>query len=125
ERHLTSHGYAAGKWVGEKIFKTASERGIPCNIFRLGLVWPDTEQGRYDELQHDYRLFKSCLLSGLGIENYRPEMPPTPVDYVARAIAFLANRYCDGHGIFHISSSNQMVGGMFERVNEVLGTALK
>src|SRR5262249_1059531 len=85
ERHRTAGGYVGSKWVGEKIFMTAAARGIPCNIFRLGLVWADTEQGRYDELQRGYRIFKSCLLSGCGIENYRYEMAPTPVDYVARA----------------------------------------
>src|SRR5690606_31191697 len=38
ERHLDSEGYVASKWVSEKIFMTARERGVPCNIFRLGLV---------------------------------------------------------------------------------------
>jgi amino acid adenylation domain-containing protein/thioester reductase-like protein len=125
EKHLRSQGYSASKWVGEKIFMIAGERGIPCNIFRLGLVWPDSKQGRYDELQHYYRLFKSCLVSGLGIRNYQPDMPPIPVDYVARAIAFLATQHSSGHGIFHISSSDQMVGGVFERFNEILDTALE
>jgi amino acid adenylation domain-containing protein/thioester reductase-like protein len=125
ERHSSSQGYGASKWVGEKMFMIARERGIPCNIFRLGLVWPDSRQGRYDELQHTYRLFKSCLISGLGIRNYQPDMPPTPVDYVARAITFLASQHSNGHEIFHISSAHQMVGGVFERFNEVLGTALE
>jgi len=87
---------------------TADERGIPCNIFRLGLVWADTQQGRYDELQREYRIFKSCLLSGYGIRDYKYEMTPTPVDYVARAVVFLANRHCEGRGIFHIALSSQM-----------------
>jgi thioester reductase-like protein len=125
EKHRASQGYLGSKWVGEKIFMIASERGIPCNIFRLGLVWADTQQGRYDDLQRNYRLFKSCLLSGYGIEHYRYEMPPTPVDYVARAIVFLANTHCDGEGIFHISSTNQLVDDVFERCNAILGTSLE
>lgn len=125
ERHSASRGYAASKWVGEKIFMTASERGIPCNIFRLGLVWADTQQGRYDELQREYRIFKSCLLSGCGIRNYRYEMAPTPVDYVARSVVFLANRHRNGQGIFHISSSLQTIEGVFERCNEIVGTSLE
>jgi amino acid adenylation domain-containing protein/thioester reductase-like protein len=125
ERHSTSHGYAASKWVGERIFLTATERGIPCNIFRLGLVWADAQCGRYDELQREYRIFKSCLLSGYGIANYRYEMDPTPVDYVARAVVSLTERYRNGHGVFHISSSSQRIDGIFERCNEVAGTALK
>jgi amino acid adenylation domain-containing protein/thioester reductase-like protein len=125
ERHPTSHGYVASKWISEKIFMLASERGIPCNIFRLGLVWADTQQGRYDPLQRGHRIFKSCLLSGYGIKGYRYEMPPTPVDYVARAVVYLANEHYDGRGIYHISSTEQMAEGIFERCNEMAGTALK
>jgi amino acid adenylation domain-containing protein/thioester reductase-like protein len=125
ERHVASHGYAASKWVAERIFKTASARGVPCNIFRLGLVWADTQQGRYDELQRSDRVIKSCLLSGYGIKNYRHEMPPTPVDYAAHAVVYLASMHSGGHRIFHISSPNQMADGLFERCNELVGTSLK
>ena len=125
ERHLTSQGYAASKWVAEKIFLTASERGIPCNVFRLGLVWADTQQGRYDELQREDRVFRGCLMSGLGIRNYRYDMPPTPVDYVARAVVRLGSQHKWGKGIFHISSSRQHADGLFERCNKIAGTSLR
>jgi thioester reductase-like protein len=125
EKHSTASGYVASKWVGEKIFMIAAERGIPCNIFRVGLVWADTQQGRYDELQQVYRLFKSCLLSGYGIQDYRPLMPPTPVDYVARSIVHLAAQPREENAIFHISSSKQSVDGIFERCNEIGATSLK
>ena len=125
EKHPTSNGYVASKWVGEKIFMIAGERGIPCNIFRLGFVWADTQRGRYDELQRGYRILKSCMLSGFGIENYRHHSAPTPVDYVARAVVYLANRHPEGRGVFHISSSGGMIEGMFERCNEIAGTSLE
>jgi amino acid adenylation domain-containing protein/thioester reductase-like protein len=124
ERHPSSDGYGASKWVGEKIFLLASEQGVPCNIFRLGLVWADGEQGRYDELQWEYRLFKSCLLSGFGIKNYRYDMPPTPVDYVARALVHLASEHPEGKGIFHISSIGEPTEDLFERYNEITGISL-
>lgn len=125
ERHVSSRGYAASKWVGEKIFMTANDRGIPCNVFRLGLVWADAQQGRYDHLQREYRIFKSCLLSGYGIRNYGYDMSPTPVDYVARAVVFLANKHRDGGGIFHVASSKQAMTDLFERCNELAGTSLE
>ena len=126
EKHRQSSGYVASKWVGEKIFLTANERGIPCNIFRLGLVWADTQLGRYDELQRVYRTFKSCLLSGFGIENYqRYTNPLTPVDYATRAMVFLASQHRNGGGIFHISSPAHMEGGIFERCNSLAVTPLK
>jgi thioester reductase-like protein len=125
EWHRNSAGYVASKWVGEKIFLTASDRGIPCNIFRLGLIWADASMGRYDELQHDYRLIKSCLISGCGIANHRHYMAPTPVDYTARAIVHLADRHSDGRGVFHISGSRTLIKDVFERCNAVLGTRLE
>lgn len=124
EKHLASQGYAASKWVSEKIALIADQSGIPCNVFRLGLVWADSLRGRYDELQREYRLLKSCLLAGCAIRNYRYNMPPTPVDYVARAIAYLGARHADGHGIFHISSTEQMDDGVFERANDLGGLSL-
>lgn len=125
EKHSNSRGYVASKWVGEKIFMTANERGVPCNIFRVGLVWADTKLGRYDELQRGYRLLKSCLLSGYGIRDYRLDMAPTPVDYVTRAVVCLANRHPAGGGVFHIASGAGMHEGMFERCNEAAGTSLE
>lgn len=119
ESHYASDGYNSSKWVGEKLILRAAEIGMPANVFRLGLVWPDTELGRYDELQHGYRLLKSCFLSGLGIKDYHLDMPPTPVDYVARAIVSLANRHTEGMGRFHISASQPLSRGLFEQINEV------
>jgi amino acid adenylation domain-containing protein/thioester reductase-like protein len=124
ERHRNSQGYVASKWVGEKIFKSASDRGIACNIFRLGLVWADTRKGRYDELQREYRILKSSLIAGYGIRNYKYGLPPTPVDYVARAIVSLSICHPDGYGIFHISS-DESVEGVFERCNELGDVSLE
>ena len=125
EVHSAANGYAASKWVAEHLLLTASRRGIPCNIFRLGLVWADSERGRYDELQREYRVLKSCLLSGCGIEGYRYASAPIPVDYAARAIVVLAERHPGGGGTFHISASTAAREGVFERCNEIAGTALE
>jgi len=125
ERHRSSQGYVASKWVGEKIFMLAQERGIPCNIVRLGLIWADTRLGRYDELQHDYRVIKSCLLSGYGIRNHRYITPPTPADFAARAVVFLAKRHADGGGVFHVSSPRVGLVDVFDRCNELAGTSLE
>jgi thioester reductase-like protein len=95
----------------------ASKQGLPCNIFRLGLVWADSQAGRYDELQRGYRLLESCILSGCAIRNFRFETPPIPVDYVARSIVYLATRHPDGRGIFHIASKDQLINGVFEHCN--------
>lgn len=124
ERHRGSQGYVASKWVSEKIFMLAAERGIAINIFRLGLIWADTRLGRYDERQREQRLLQSCLASGYGIQDFHYETPPTAVDYAARAIVALAEQNPYGHGIFHISATDQMGEGVFERCNAVAGTSL-
>jgi thioester reductase-like protein len=125
ERHSLFDGYSASKWVGEKLASMAGEQGVPCNVFRLGLVWSDTGQGRYDELQREYRVLKTCLLSGIGIDRYRYLMPPTPVDYVAQAVVHLATRHRDGGKTFHITSAAQEIHDVFRRCNEIAGTSLK
>jgi thioester reductase-like protein len=125
ERHVSSRGYVASKWVGEQVFMNAAARGVPCNIFRLGLVWADTRCGRYDELQRGYRILKSCLLSRYGIAGYQHEMPPTPVDYAARAMVLLGERHSEGSGIFHISAPFDRVPNVFERCNEILEQPLE
>jgi thioester reductase-like protein len=124
ERHSHSQGYAASKWVGEKIFLTAGERGIACNIFRLGLIWADSLRGRYDGRQRADRLVASCLLAGCGITDYSFDMPLTPVDYATRAVVLLADRHPEGGGIFHISAS-RLLRNVFERCNEILETPLR
>lgn len=126
ERHLRAQGYAASKWVAERLFLQAMERGIACNILRLGLICPDTQQGRYDERQWNYRLIKSCLLCGYGIRSFKYGFPPTPVDAAARAIVHLATTHGQGRGIFHISSPTETLGaGLFESCNESGETALE
>jgi len=125
EIHSSFSGYAASKWVGERMIHAAVARGVMCNVFRLGLVWADTQQGRYDELQREYRILKTCLLLGIGIDKYRYIMPPTPVDYVARAVVHLARTHPEGRGVFHISSCIQEIDDIFRRSNEIAGTGLE
>lgn len=119
ERHLQSNGYEASKWVAEKLFMTASERGIPCNIFRLGVIGPDALTGRYDEQQREYRMVKSCLLSGYGIDGYRHEMPLIPVNHAVQEIVHLAGANAAGNRIFHISGSGDAMDDLFEQCNRV------
>lgn len=125
ERHPESRGYVASKWIAENVCLAARKRGIPCNIFRLGLIWADTQGGRYDELQNVYRIFKSCLMSGVAIEHYSYPMAPTPVDFAARAIVSLAGQHWQGGGTFHVSAPGNGDEDVFERCNKVLGLSLQ
>lgn len=125
EKHSWASGYLASKWVGERIVANACKYGVPCNIVRLGLVWPDSLLGRYDERQDGYRLLKTCLLTGIGILNYRYDAAPVPVDFVADAIVDLGTRYSSGGRVFHIGASGRSLDNVFERCNAVAGTRLE
>jgi thioester reductase-like protein len=124
EKHSVLHGYEASKWVAEKLFLAARERGIRSNIFRPGLIWADAVNGRYDEGQWPYKLLKSCLLSGYGLKDFRFPMAPTPVDHIATAVVSLAASNPEGHGIFHLSSSAQSVEDVFACCNRLAGMEL-
>jgi amino acid adenylation domain-containing protein/thioester reductase-like protein len=118
ELHLSSDGYGASKCVGEQLIHNAVKTGMACNIFRLGLVWADSSQGRYDDRQREHRLIKSCLQSGYGIRNYGYDIAPVPVDYVAKSVVALATAHPQGGEVFHISSMNQGFKELFERSNQ-------
>ncbi|MDA4925054.1 amino acid adenylation domain-containing protein [Acinetobacter baumannii] len=105
ENHLEENGYETSKWVAENIVKLAQDRGIRCNVYRLGLVWADSKNGYFDPKQREYRILESCIHSGYGITNYSYDMQPIPVDYVANAISILAEQNPQGGRIFHIGGS--------------------
>ena len=104
ERHLFANGYTTSKWVGEQLIHLAAQRGLPCNVYRLGLITGDAELGRYDELQSFHRLLESCIRIGAGFEKFKYDLVITPVDYVARAMVRLGNDHSRGGGVFHLSS---------------------
>ncbi|MBN3758340.1 NAD-dependent epimerase/dehydratase family protein [Paraburkholderia sp. Tr-20389] len=126
EQHPAANGYTASKWVGEQLVHKANERGVPCNVFRLGLVTADSHQGRYDGLQSFHRLLKSCALMGAAFSGYRYDLVMTPVDYVARAMVWLGERHREGGGVFHLSSMDVTpMEAVFERYNRVAEPALE
>lgn len=109
ENHLAANGYETSKWVAETIVSLAQARAIRCNIYRLGLVWADSEKGRFDAQQREYRVLESCVLTGCGIIDYAFDMQPVPVDYVVNAISLLAKQNPQGGQIFHIGGTEGSV----------------
>jgi thioester reductase-like protein len=120
ERHRRSSGYAASKWAAECMILNAMSQGLPCNIYRLGLLWADSRRGHFDDQQHVYRLVSSCLACGFGIENHHYDLDPVPVDYAARAVVTLSSANPAMRSIFHITSLIQESAGLFEQCNRIL-----
>lgn len=125
ENHLMVNGYETSKWVAEKIVLLAQSRGLPCNIYRLGLVWADSEKGRFDPQQREYRILESCILAGCGITNYTYDIQPVPVDYVVNAISALAKTNPHGGKIFHIGGSEGLEINICECFDEKLKSTIK
>nr|WP_175429283.1 non-ribosomal peptide synthetase [Lysobacter enzymogenes] len=120
ERHPHAEGYAASKWVAERLVTLAGERGLPCTIFRLGLVAGDREQGRYDERQGLHRLMHSASIMKAGYVDDGAGVALLPVDYVAQAIVALARAHRHAGGIFHLASTRPVP---IERLFQAYATA--
>jgi amino acid adenylation domain-containing protein/thioester reductase-like protein len=94
-------GYAASKWVAEKLIAEARTRGIPASVYRLGRITWDSRDGGWNENDALYHILNTCLRLGSA-----PDVPAwldmTPVDFVARAIVALAFRPGARAGAFHI-----------------------
>lgn len=126
EQHLTSAGYTASKWVSEKIVMLAQTRGIPCCIYRFGLVTGDTQQGRYDTDQWLYRLLASCIQLGSYPIDYGMEVAPVPVDFAVKALVFLSAQKDVEQNIFHLDSPNTVDLNRFMQVyNQVFEKPLQ
>ncbi|WP_431825743.1 thioester reductase domain-containing protein [Burkholderia sp. F1] len=126
ERHPSDQGYTTSKWVGEQLTHLAAARGVPCNVFRLGLVTGDVRHGHYDEQQAYYRLLKSCVLMGAAFDDFRYDLVITPVDYVARALAHLGAKHPRGGGVFHLSTMQVTpMRTVFEMMNAHLPTPMR
>ncbi|KVO74820.1 polyketide synthase [Burkholderia ubonensis] len=126
ERHPSDQGYTTSKWVGEQLTHLAAARGVPCNVFRLGLVTGDVQHGHYDEQQAYYRLLKSCVLMGAAFDDFRYDLVITPVDYVARALAHLGAKHPRGGGVFHLSTMQVTpMRTVFEMMNAHLPTPMR
>ena len=125
ERHEAINGYEASKWVAEKLIGLAQERSVPCNIFRLGLVWADSVKGRFDSLQREYRILESCVQSGFGLTDYKYEMTPVPVDFVAKAISMLSKINPNGGQVFHLGGSASVKINIHDSFQENVNAAFE
>jgi amino acid adenylation domain-containing protein/thioester reductase-like protein len=109
EVHETDNGYEASKWVAEKIVDVAMKRGVPCNIYRLGLVTGDCDKGRYSKDQWLYQLVQSCFT----INSYFKELetfqwPITPVDFVSKSIVYLSKQNQLKNRVFHLINNRKV-----------------
>jgi thioester reductase-like protein len=93
-------GYPQSKWSAEKLAITATKRGIPVKIYRLGAVSGDSKTGAFNQNDFLYKLLLGYIQLG-SIPDTPMPLEILPVDYVARAIVELS-KIESNQQIFHI-----------------------
>ncbi len=111
---LLNLGYDEAKWVGEKVLLNAMERGLPAARYRPGEVGGDSVTGHCVTDHFLLASFKGFLQFG-AFPELDIEVDVAPVDYVAKAMVFLAfNRKPIGRA-FHLTNPTR------RRMSEALG----
>ena len=88
--HLSSD-YARTKWVAEHLIMAARQRGIPCNIYRLGMTTGHSSNGFSNPNDMIGRLLRGMVAIGAAPtnpENFRLNL--APVDSVCQTIVPLS-----------------------------------
>ncbi|CAM5414620.1 Linear gramicidin synthase subunit D [Streptomyces violarus] len=109
ERHPFGRGYAASKWVADRLVERAFERGAGGGIHRLGRIWAHSSTGAVNRDDMFSRLLTSC--AALGCHPVHPELEETllPVDVLAAALVELL-RDSDGTGRVHHLHDTRRIG---------------
>jgi thioester reductase-like protein len=94
-------GYFQSKYVAERMVRIAQARGIPVAIYRIGLIVGDSKNGCSNEDDLVARILIGSIQAGYGPAIERA-MDMTPVDYVARSIAYLSFQQASNGRVFHV-----------------------
>lgn len=107
---LLNLGYDEAKWVGEKCLLNAMERGLPVARYRPGEVGGDSVTGHCVTDHFLLASFKGFLQFG-AFPEMDIEVDVAPVDYVAKAMVFLAfNRKPLGRA-YHLTNPTRRTMG--------------
>ncbi|MBD1806823.1 amino acid adenylation domain-containing protein [Microcoleus sp. FACHB-SPT15] len=104
---VPSGGYGQTKWVAEKLVATASDRGLPVSIYRLGRVSGHSQTGICNTNDRLYRMLKGFIELGFA-PDVDTTVDMTPVDYVSKAIAHLSKQEQSFGKIFHLSNPHSI-----------------
>lgn len=99
--------YDETKWVAEKLLLQARERGLPVTIYRPGEVSGQSQTGLCIPQHFIYAMWAGSIqLQALPRINCFIDF--TPVDYVAKAIAYLALQQNSLGKAFHLTNPSPM-----------------
>lgn len=125
--HSMLGGYAASKWVAERIVMEAGKRGIPAGIFRLGRITGHSESGACKPDDFFHRLLIGCMLVGSYPQVFdQLQFELTPVDFVARAIVRLSQASDTKQGIWHLLNPHKVeFRFLTEQMKHTVGVGLR
>ncbi|MEU8775694.1 amino acid adenylation domain-containing protein [Streptomyces sp. NPDC048606] len=89
EAHPLADGYAAGKWVADRMVGHAVARGADARVYRLGRVWADSREGAVNPDDLYCRLLTTCAALGAYPRDAVAWADLVPADVAARALAAL------------------------------------
>jgi len=96
-------GYAQSKWVAEKLVMQAMERGIPCTIYRPGLVSGHSVTGAWNTDNLISSMTRACVLLG-AVPDLDVMVNIVPVDFVSGALVQLSKDPKNFGMIFHLQN---------------------
>jgi thioester reductase-like protein len=110
ESHEFFPGYSGSKWVGEKVIKRARAMGIPCSIYRFGLITGDESSGSCDRQQWFFMLMKSFLQLGYAFDESMRVLnfPVSPVNYPVKSLVYLSLRRRVSNGTYHLCDTKRI-----------------
>ncbi|HTZ45330.1 MAG TPA: thioester reductase domain-containing protein [Jatrophihabitans sp.] len=82
-------GYRQTKWVGDRMMRLATERGIPTTVYRPGQIAGSQRSGACAEDTFLNAATKGCIQLGAALD-FDVSLEITPVDYACAAVAELA-----------------------------------
>lgn len=114
------HPYFRTKFQSEAIVRNESR--VPFRIYRPGAVVGHSETGEMDKIDGPYYFFKTIQKISFGVPRWLPllgieggKVPVVPVDYVVKAMDYLAHKDgLDGRCFHLIQSDSPTVGQLLQ-----------
>nr|WP_225882120.1 non-ribosomal peptide synthetase [Streptomyces aureocirculatus] len=113
EQHSLGKGYAASKWVAERMVQRSFGQGASGGIYRLGRIWAHTSTGAVGLNDMFSRLLTSCATLGCYPEDEELHETLFPVDVLARAVVDTLRNGDEAGRVHHLHHPHRTGPGAF------------